>query len=69
MRIPHPKRKTIASIATAVTVIVGALFVGLISEIAKEVCTVIIAHQSMSLFGHVMTHFGVFEEAKAETEK
>lgn len=64
MNIPHPRRKTVASIATAISVIVGALFVGLLSEIAREVCTVIIAHQSMALFGHAIDHFGLFAEKK-----
>lgn len=58
MNIPHPKRKTLYSILTTVGVIVGAAFVGIMSEVLQEICTVIVAHQAMALVGKLVNHFG-----------
>ena len=60
MNIPHPRRKTLCSIAATLGIIGGAVFVGIVSEILREVCTVIIAHQSMSLAEKVGNHFNLF---------
>ena len=66
MNIPHPKRKTLYSILSTIGIIGGAAFVGIMSEVFQEICTVIIAHQTMSLVGKIANHFGIFGEEEEE---